>query len=38
MLGISPRVMNYKIKILGIEIPRGRQSHAQMDSAAHASA
>jgi transcriptional regulator with GAF, ATPase, and Fis domain len=25
LLGISPRVMNYKIKILGIEIPRGRR-------------
>lgn len=26
LLGISPRVMNYKIKILGIEIPRGRRA------------
>jgi DNA-binding NtrC family response regulator len=25
LLGISPRVMNYKIKILNIEIPRGRR-------------
>jgi len=25
LLGISPRVMNYKIKILGIEIPRSRR-------------
>jgi DNA-binding NtrC family response regulator len=25
LLGISPRVMNYKIKILGIEIPRTRR-------------
>jgi DNA-binding NtrC family response regulator len=25
LLGISPRVMNYKIKILGIEIPRTRK-------------
>ena len=26
LLGISPRVMNYKIKTLGIEFPRGRQA------------
>src|SRR5690606_10380171 len=26
LLGISPRVMNYKIKILGIEIPRDRRA------------
>lgn len=38
MLAISPRVMNYKIKVLGIELPRGRHSHTQMESAAHASA
>jgi two-component system response regulator AtoC len=38
MLAISPRVMNYKIKVLGIELPRGRQSHPHMKSAAHASA
>ena len=25
LLGISPRVMNYKIKILNIEIPRSRR-------------
>ena len=25
LLGISPRVMNYKIKTLGIEFPRGRR-------------
>jgi DNA-binding NtrC family response regulator len=33
LLAISPRVMNYKIKTLGIEFPRGRraqqQQHAQ---------
>ncbi len=38
MLAISPRVMNYKIKVLGIELPRGRQAHAQMTSAAQVSA
>src|ERR671913_2589499 len=26
LLGISPRVMNYKIKVLGIEFPRGRRA------------
>ncbi|MDA1306164.1 MAG: sigma-54 dependent transcriptional regulator [Acidobacteria bacterium] len=26
LLGISPRVMNYKIKILNIELPRGRRT------------
>jgi hypothetical protein len=26
LLGISPRVINYKIKILGIQIPRKRRS------------
>jgi hypothetical protein len=25
-LAISPRVMNYKIKTLGIEFPRGRRA------------
>jgi hypothetical protein len=25
-LSISPRVMNYKIKTLGIEFPRGRRA------------
>jgi transcriptional regulator with GAF, ATPase, and Fis domain len=29
LLGISPRVMNYKIKILGIEIPRSRRVLAE---------
>ena len=28
LLGISPRVMNYKIKILSIEIPRSRRNNA----------
>ena len=28
LLGISPRVMNYKIKTLGIEFPRGRRCSA----------
>jgi hypothetical protein len=36
LLHISPRVMNYKIKVLGIEIPRkGRamvEPHAEPDS------
>jgi transcriptional regulator with GAF, ATPase, and Fis domain len=27
LLGISPRVMNYKIKILNIEIPRSRRQN-----------
>ena len=40
MLAISPRVMNYKIKVMGIELPRGRQSQtasqARMESAAPA--
>ncbi|HJO39109.1 MAG: helix-turn-helix domain-containing protein [Vicinamibacterales bacterium] len=26
LLSISPRVMNYKIKTLGIELPRGRRA------------
>ena len=26
LLPISPRVMNYKIKVLGIDFPRGRRS------------
>jgi two-component system response regulator AtoC len=30
LLGISPRVMNYKIKILGIELPRGRRVMADV--------
>jgi transcriptional regulator with GAF, ATPase, and Fis domain len=34
LLSISPRVMNYKIKVLGIEFPRGRRAAAaqQMSS------
>ena len=28
LLSISPRVMNYKIKVLGIEFPRGRRAAA----------
>jgi transcriptional regulator with GAF, ATPase, and Fis domain len=38
LLSISPRVMNYKIKTLGIEFPRGRRAassppvQAQTDS------
>jgi DNA-binding NtrC family response regulator len=28
LLAISPRVMNYKIKTLGIEFPRGRRAQA----------
>jgi transcriptional regulator with GAF, ATPase, and Fis domain len=30
LLAISPRVMNYKIKILNIEIPRSRRSSTPM--------
>jgi DNA-binding NtrC family response regulator len=30
LLGISPRVMNYKIKILNIEIPRSRRGNAAL--------
>jgi Nif-specific regulatory protein len=30
LLSISPRVMNYKIKTLGIEFPRGRRAAAAM--------
>jgi Nif-specific regulatory protein len=39
LLSISPRVMNYKIKVLGIEFPRGRRAAplAQpSDASAHA--
>jgi DNA-binding NtrC family response regulator len=38
LLSISPRVMNYKIKVLGIEFPRGRraQQQVQADTVAHA--
>ena len=34
LLSISPRVMNYKIKTLGIEFPRGRRAAPlnQLDS------
>jgi Nif-specific regulatory protein len=33
LLSISPRVMNYKIKTLGIEIPRGRRAILQPEPA-----
>ena len=36
LLAISPRVMNYKIKVLGIEFPRGRRAQPQPESAVHA--
>ena len=36
LLGISAHVMNYKIKILGIEFPRSRRTLMQAESAAHA--
>ena len=40
LLSISPRVMNYKIKTLGIDFPRGRRAqpapHAEPDTAAYA--
>src|ERR671925_201518 len=36
LLAISPRVMNYKIKTLGIEFPRGRRAQQQAQSAAMA--
>ena len=32
LLAISPRVMNYKIKVLGIEFPRGRRAQMQPES------
>jgi hypothetical protein len=32
LLSISPRVMNYKIKTLGIEFPRGRRAAPLMVS------
>ena len=35
LLSISPRVMNYKIKTLGIEFPRGRRAAPLASSAAH---
>ncbi len=37
LLSISPRVMNYKIKTLGIEFPRGRRSVPQQQQVAAAS-
>jgi Nif-specific regulatory protein len=33
LLSISPRVMNYKIKVLGIEFPRGRRAAAHHEPA-----
>jgi Nif-specific regulatory protein len=36
LLGISPRVMNYKIKILSIEIPRSRRNVAPAEPVAAA--
>jgi DNA-binding NtrC family response regulator len=36
LLSISPRVMNYKIKVLGIEFPRGRRAAAHAAQAAAA--
>ena len=33
MLAISPRVMNYKIKTLGIDFPKGRRSALQLHDA-----
>jgi DNA-binding NtrC family response regulator len=33
LLSISPRVMNYKIKTLGIELPRGRRASAGASAA-----
>src|SRR6187200_2839462 len=33
LLSISPRVMNYKIKVLGIEFPRGRRAAAAVAEA-----
>jgi two-component system, NtrC family, response regulator AtoC len=35
LLSISPRVMNYKIKTLGIEFPRGRRSAPLVPGDAH---
>ena len=31
LLGISPRVMSYKLKVLRIETPNGRQKDNQTD-------
>ncbi|MBF8300711.1 MAG: hypothetical protein HW394_1081, partial [Acidobacteria bacterium] len=36
LLAISPRVMNYKIKVLGIEFPRGGRAQMRAESLAHA--
>ena len=33
LLSISPRVMNYKIKTLGIALPRGRRTQARATAA-----
>ena len=38
LLSISPRVMNYKIKVLRIEIPRGRRAAAQREAEREAQA
>jgi DNA-binding NtrC family response regulator len=35
LLAISPRVMNYKIKTLGIDFPRGRRARPQSPSTNH---
>ena len=32
LLHISPRVMNYKIKVLGIELPRSRRAAAVVEA------
>jgi DNA-binding NtrC family response regulator len=37
LLSISPRVMNYKIKTLGIEFPRGRRAAPLQPQSAAAS-
>jgi DNA-binding NtrC family response regulator len=34
LLAISPRVMNYKIKTLGIDFPKGRRAALQLHDAA----
>ena len=33
LLAISPRVMNYKIKVMGIELPRSRRVQEQVEAA-----
>jgi hypothetical protein len=38
LLSISPRVMNYKIKVLGIEFPRGRRAAPHHDPAGNSQA